>query len=460
MDEVLWLLAWPGHGPPSKIEAIAKRTAAIPMIPLVETLPAMLRILLVFALILLVIKRKWALGHAFVLGAVSLGLVFGMTPGPMARSVLTATLDPRTLSLTIIVSLILVLSHSLEKTGQMGRLLDAYKGMVRWPKLNLVVFPALIGLLPMPGGAIFSAPMVKTLGKSHRLPGATLSFINYWYRHIWEYWWPLYPGILLTTALADIDLWRLVFCTLPLTVVAIVAGYWPLKGRMIAAGDENGERRVGQFVRELTPILIVIVGGLGMGQGLFALLPPESRALTKEAGLIAALCAGIGWAWHMNRMPAKARWAIVVQPAVLKMIYMVTAILIFKGMLEDSGAVADMSREIMHWQIPLMAIAVVLPFIVGVVGGITIAFVGTTFPILITLIHALGESQLLVPYLALALVSGFTGVLLSPLHLCLLLSNAYFQTSLMPVYRRMGVPLVILLGGGGLYFILLRFCLS
>ncbi len=429
------------------------------MIPLVETMPAMLRILLVFALILLVIKRKWALGHAFILGAVSLGLVFGMTPGPMARSVLAATLDPRTLCLTIIVSLILALSHSLEKTGQMSRLLDAYKGMVRWPKLNLVVFPALIGLLPMPGGAIFSAPMVKTLGKSHHLPGATLSFINYWYRHIWEYWWPLYPGILLTTALAGIDIWQLVLVTLPLTLVAILAGYWPLRGR-IGAADNSGERRVGQFVRELTPILIVIVGGLGMGQGLFALLPLESRALTKEAGLIAALCIGIGWVWQMNRMPAKARWGILVQPAMLKMIYMVTAILIFKGMLEDSGAVAELSREIMHWQIPLMAIAVVLPFIVGVVGGITIAFVGTTFPILITLIHALGESPLLLPYLALALVSGFTGVLLSPLHLCLLLSNAYFQTSLMPVYRRMAVPLVILLGGGCLYFILLRFYLA
>ena len=429
------------------------------MMPLLESSPAMLRILLVFILILFVIKRKWALGHAFVLGALSLGLVFGMGPLSIARSFLASALLPKTLSLTIVVSLILVLSHSLEKTGQMGRLLEAYQGLVRWPKLNLVVFPALIGLLPMPGGAIFSAPMVKTIGQSHQMSGATLSYINYWFRHIWEYWWPLYPGILLTTALAEIDLWHLVFFTLPLTVVAIAAGYWPLRGAVLTSED-NRHRAAGPFFRELIPILIVIVGGLSLGEILFEVLPPASRSLAKEGGLIAALLAGIGWVWHANHIQPKTRWSIVVQPALLKMIYMVTAILVFKGILEDSGAVNHLSQEILHWQIPMMAVAVILPFIVGVVGGITIAFVGTTFPILITLVHTLGQGHLMLPYLALALVSGFTGVLLSPLHLCLLLSNAYFETSLLPVYRRMGIPLAALLGGGCLYFLVLRVVLG
>ena len=217
---------------------------------------------------------------------------------------------------------------------------------------------------------------------------------------------------------------------------------------------------MGPFIKELAPILIVIVGGLGLGEILLAVLPADLRSLAKEGGLIAALCVGIGWVWHMNHMPVKNRWAIVVQPALLKMIYLVTAILIFKGILQDSGAVRQVSQEILQWQIPLMAVAVILPFIVGVVGGITIAFVGTTFPILITLIQTLGQSQLMLPYLALALVSGFTGVLLSPLHLCLLLSNAYFETTLMPVYRQMAVPLAALLAGGCLYFSILRFYLS
>ncbi|MGD8971061.1 MAG: DUF401 family protein [Desulfobacterales bacterium] len=81
----------------------------------------------------------------------------------------------KTLALSIIVTLILVLSHSMEVSGRMNRLLDNFRGLVRRPSLNLIVFPALMGLLPMPGGAIFSAPMVKNLGHRHLVKGVQLS---------------------------------------------------------------------------------------------------------------------------------------------------------------------------------------------------------------------------------------------------------------------------------------------
>ena len=109
----------------------------------------------------------------------------------------------------------------------------------------------------------------------------------------------------------------------------------PLRGAALKA-ETVVQRNLGLFLREMTPILIVIFGGLGMGEVLNAVLPAGARALAKESGLIAALVAGIGWVWQTNRMPSKMRWAVVVQPALLKMIYMVTAILVFKGILEDS----------------------------------------------------------------------------------------------------------------------------
>jgi hypothetical protein len=182
------------------------------------------------------------------------------------------------------------------------------------------------------------------------------------------------------------------------------------------------------------------------------LMPSGGKGVAKELGLILALLLAIGWVWQANAMPRAACWAILRQPELLKMIYMVGAILVFKGVLEDGGAVKALSEEMLRWRIPLTPIAVLLPFVVGLVAGITIAFVGATFPILISLIHALGQAHLMLPYMMLALASGFVGVLVSPLHLCLLLSNAYFQTKLVPVYRLMVVPLIALLISGSVYF--------
>jgi uncharacterized protein len=426
----------------------------------IATVPAIVRILVIFVLILILIKRKWNLGNAFVAGALGLGLIFAMPLQAIAAAFLRALADPKTMSLSLVVSLILVLSHSLEKSGQMGRLLETFKGLIRHPRINLVIFPALIGLLPMPGGAIFSAPMVKNLGRAHRLSASQLSYTNYWFRHIWEYWWPLYPGVLLATSLANVDLWRLVFYTLPLTAVAVLAGYRPLRGTIGSADAAGPPKAKAAFFKELAPIAFVVVFGLVCGQVFANLLPRGLLSVAKELGLILALLAAIGWVWRRNAMGAQQCWAIIKQPEMLKMIYMVSAILIFKQVLAESGAVADVSQEMLQWHIPLVPIAMLLPFLVGGVAGITIAFVGTTFPILISLIQAFGQTHLMLPYLMLALASGFAGVLLSPLHLCLLLSNAYFHTSLLPVYRHLRVPVAILLLSALLYFSVLRYVIG
>lgn len=426
----------------------------------IDSIPAVVRILIIFALILSTIKAKWSLGNAFLFGAVVLGGIFGLGPISIAGAALAALLDPKTLSLSVVVGLILVLSHSLEQSGQMKRLLERFKGVIPWPKVNLVIFPALIGLLPMPGGAIFSAPMVNAIGRPQHLSPSQLSYVNYWFRHIWEYWWPLYPGILLTTTLAEVDLWRLVFFTSPLTIVAVIAGYRPLRGCLTSQGEAESAAALKPFLTEALPILIAIFCGLGLGQLFAAVLPQQLHYIDKELGLILALLISIGWVVGQNHMSGGEIKAIILQPALLKMIYMVSAILIFKGILEESGAVTRISTEMLQWHIPLVPITILLPFLVGAVAGITIAFVGTTFPILISLIHSFDQAQLLLPYLMLALGSGFAGVLLSPLHLCLLFSNQYFQTELLPVYRHMRFPITALILCAFLYFLLLRFFMT
>jgi hypothetical protein len=106
----------------------------------------------------------------------------------------------------------------------------------------------------------------------------------------------------------------------------------------------------------------------------------------------------------------------------------------------------------MALKVPIVLIAAALPFLVGVITGITIAFVGSTLPILIPLIHAHGDGGVMLAYVMLMLVSGFAGVLLSPLHLCLILSNEYFDTPPGPVYRYLWMPCACLLLSGMAYF--------
>jgi len=279
-----------------------------------DNIPAVVRILIVFVLVLAAIRKKISLGNAFLGGAVLLGLIFGLYPTAVVKSAFFSLVHPKTLSLSVVVTLILVLSYSLEAAGQMERLLDHFKGVVRHAGTNLVIFPAIIGLLPMPGGAIFSAPMVKNLGERYHLDGPQLSYVNYWFRHIWEYWWPLYPGVLLTTAISGLDLWTFVVCLFPMTLVAVTAGYLPLGGA-IRVTDTNGSfgkrAPVTPFLRELTPILIAIVLGIGLGILLTGPFKRMGLSIAKETGLIVALGVSIFWVWHQNRVSRKKRLEII-----------------------------------------------------------------------------------------------------------------------------------------------------
>ena len=423
---------------------------------MLNQIPALLRVAIVFVLVLIAIRKKLSLGNAFLLGALALGVLFGESPRTIASSVAGSLLDPKTVSLALIVSLILVLSNSMEKAGQMQRLLTSFRGLVSSPRLNLTIFPALIGLLPMPGGAVFSAPMVKELGARSKLSGGQLSFVNYWFRHIWEYWWPLYPGVLLTVVLADINLSVFVLSMAPLTLVAIILGQGPI--RVIEGSPPQGAhaRRppIIPFLKELTPVLIVIIPGLSIGLLLSRLFP--GFPMGKETGLIICLAAAIFWIWQTNNFTGRQIREVLLDKHLLAMFYMVAAIFIFKGILSDSQAVNAVSNDLVTLKIPLLIIIAILPFMVGMIGGIAIAFVGSTFPILIPMIHSMGETQYMLAYIMLAMVCGFAGVLLSPLHLCLVLSNEYFQTRLSSVYRYLWFPCIALVLSAFGYFGLLH----
>ena len=427
---------------------------------LIYSIPALVKIAVIFAAIVLLIRKEISLASAFLAGALLVAVFFLLSPLATAAAVVSSLLHPKTLTLCLIVAQIIVFSGSMEQYGQLRRLMETFRGLINSPQLNLSIFPALIGLLPMPGGAIFSAPMVKEIGNRSGLSDATLSYINYWFRHIWEYWWPMYPGILLATLLADINMAIFMSLMFPFTLVVVQIGWIPVGRFRLAettASIPGGRPSVKPFLKEIGPILVVIVAGLLIGW-LVSLGFPE-LSVAKEIGLLVSLCAGIFLVWRANRIPWKSRRAIMISPQVFKIVYMVAAIMIFKEVLDDSGAVDAVSSELVHLGIPLAPICAILPFIVGLLTGITIAFVGSAFPILIALITSQDQAHLMIPYFMLALSCGFAGVLLSPLHLCLLVSNAYFGTPLRPVYRLLWRPCAYLVVCAVLYFLLVRWAL-
>jgi hypothetical protein len=414
------------------------------------------KVLLAFAVMLAGMRFKLSLGLSILTGGIVLGLFFGIAPLAIGQAGARALVGDKFLFLVAIVGLILMLSDALERSGQSKRLMDALSGYLTSPRLRLIFFPALIGLLPMPGGAVFSAPMVGTVSQDLHISRRDKALINYWFRHIWELGWPLYPGVILTVALADIPIGALISRTWPAIVFMLGAGWiFFLRPGVLkvdahasfARDTHRSPRRV--FVQGL-PLLVAIVGAVGLE----SLIPVVAPGVPFELGVITALIASVACIMIQNHLGRAFLIQVLTKKSLRDMLLVVASVFIFKEIMEAAQVVEAMARAA-GGDAALFAAAVFLPFLVGAIAGINVAFVGSTFPLLLGLLNTLGMQDQMIPYIVLASFAGFTGVMISPIHICFILTCQYFHTELAATWRRLVPPCFLFAFLGALLFFLL-----
>lgn len=415
------------------------------------------KVLAAFAAMLAGIRLRLGLGTSILCGAALTATLFGLPPGRWPQVALAALTSQTTLFLAGIVGLIMALSTTMEKTGQSRRLMDALAVRMRSPRLRLAFFPALIGLLPMPGGAVFSAPMVGEVARTMRVDGEDKVLVNYWFRHVWELGWPLYPGIILTASLGGVPIHRLIAWTFPAVPLMLLLG-WVFVLRPGRLRIEETPIPVTTAPTSLAgilglglPLVVAIGGAVALEGGIGLLLP----GVPFEWGVLAALGAAIVVLLAQNGFPLAAVRQTLTNRHLYAMLLVVAAIFVFKETMEAAGVVRELAA-MAGGGVALFASAVFLPFLVGAISGINVAFVGATFPLLLGVLDSLGMQDQTLPYLVLAQFFGFTGVMISPIHICFILTCQYFRVELGRAWRRLVVPCTLLALGGSGYFLLIR----
>ena len=414
----------------------------------------LLKIAAAFVAMLACIRLRLPLWLSILAGSLALVLAFGLGLRPALGTALKAVIDPPALFLVVIVDLILIFSDLIEFTGLSRRLLDSLSGALTSPRLRLVFFPALLGLLPMPGGAVFSAPMVKTAAGDMPITGVDKSLINYWFRHIWELCWPLFPGLILASGLARLPLGQFAAAQIPGSLACMALGWWfllrplDLSGARPQGGAQAGWRR--RALSAGLPLIIGIFGSLGLQTWLTLRVP----SVHSEWGVVAGMTAAIALITVQYRVPMARLAAAGTSRHIRSMLLVIAAIYIFKDMLAATGAVTALST-LATGKAALIVAAVFLPWLVGFVGGINVAFVGAAFPILLAMMDSLQVVEHRLAYLVLAYFSGFAGVMVSPMHICFLLTCQYFEVELAGAWRRLVLPCLGLMLAAGAYFLLL-----
>jgi integral membrane protein (TIGR00529 family) len=418
---------------------------------------ALAKIGLGFSLILFGVYRKWGLWLSILLGAVATGFLFGMGPTDVALSLLRTAHEPKFLSIGGIVACILLLSSVQEFTGQGHRLVAGLAQYMRSPRLRLIFFPALIGLLPMPGGAVFSCPMVRDMAEGANIPVEKQALINYWFRHIWEISWPLYPGYILACILADIPISLLWRYTWPIVLISLTVGLLYYLRQPVEAPDAaltvSADRpSLGTVLLEGLPILVAIVG-MPFYYALFSLADID---FTAEIYFIFSLLTAVATATVQTRLALKKIAALLFSPGVVRMMLVIYTIYSFKDIVIGAHVIDSIAGAAAS-PLALLCLFCLLPVVSGLLTGLMAGFVGTSFPLLMGLLWQMGLGDDRLTWTIFALIAGNLGQMSSPIHACFIVTAEFFHVSLPRFWRGAVVPACMQFVLASLYVAFLHF---
>jgi hypothetical protein len=154
---------------------------------------------------------------------------------------------------------------------------------------------------------------------------------------------------------------------------------------------------------------------------------------------------------QIQRPLSLSRWKeIVLSNRALSMSIIVALVRIYGAFIEARLPGGPLLMEQMRFEldtvgIPLVLLVMLISFISGLTTGISVGFVGASMPIAFSLLGTDAELATRLGIMALTYPFGFIGVMLSPVHVCLIVSNEHFKTTLLRSLGRILAPSAIVL---------------
>ena len=390
-----------------------------------------LKLLLIIATIILLIKKKWKLEYVILWASLLAGVFFNLSPIQIGNNFVLALIDPATLKLIGIIVLVYILSGVLRKVESLRDLVDSLQGLVKDYRLTLAFIPALLGLIPMPAGAMFSAPMVKEVGDRVGLTPEEETFVNYWFRHIWEFVWPLFPGIILFAGLLKVEIQEVILVQFPLTIATVIVGFvWEyknLKKDTTLINRKDILFNLKKLFFGIWPILLIIILVLGTKTDLLFSLVIVILSLIFS---------------NIKKISLKMLKDIIRNDIDLSVVILIAGIMIFKRILQVSGGIEIIPEAFAKLGVHPFIVLFSIPFFIGMMTGISTAALGIGLPVLLPIIVQ-GEPNLY--YAMLAFTGSFVGVMISPMHLCLVVTRNYFKVDMGKIYKMLILPLTIII---------------
>jgi integral membrane protein (TIGR00529 family) len=413
-------------------------------------------IIFAFILVIVLIRRKFNFGISLIIGSLITGIFSFETIGleSIPKVILEAIIynfDNKpfhsiiynfdynnlffdTIELALLMTLIYLLAKLMQETGAIEKLIYSLR-MFFSKGGTLAVIPAIYGLMPVPGGALFSAPMIDNEGNKFKINKDEKNFLNVWFRHIWFAIYPISSAMILICSdkFSNIDIYYLVIINLPAFVTSVTVGVIYLKSiiKKIPENTNKYKRNYSGLIYIFPPII-----------PLFSYILLQIINFSQIRSFIIGIIFSIIFLYFIINVNSRQFLIIIKKSLNSKLAIAIFGIMIFREMFEESGSTYLIADIIGNFPIPDLFIIIVIPIILGILTGYNLGAVALSYPLVepffkYSNMNILGLTSII-------FISSLVGYLISPIHLCNVVSSNYMKTDTTRMYK-MYVPLTFLI---------------
>ena len=390
---------------------------------------------IIFTGIVFFIKLKKPLYISILVGAVISIVLYKIPVITSLQLALKSCTSRDTISLVLAFYTITYVQRMMEKRGHLLLAERALDNIFNSRRINAMIAPFVIGLLPSAGAVLIAAPIVQNASGDY-LTREEQTFVTSYYRHISEAFLPTYSSILLALDLSGVDMTKFVVGMLPMVVVLFVLGYiFYVKKIPKSTGisqSKNKKEDILNLVISLWPIAVTIMIILTMKIPVYMAVIPVI--------IVSAI---------LNRFSVDELIPMIKTAFETKLIVSTVMIMVFKELLTFTGVIERLPEY--FEKLPIHpAVIFSLIFVIGTLVAGSQAIIALALPLAFATIPNGGLALMI-----LLMCMTYIAMQVSPTHICLAIVTEAFDISFIELVKKTFPVLVIFTAITALYSYLL-----
>lgn len=382
-----------------------------------------IKLIVIFTGIVFFIKLKKPLYISILVGAVISVILYRIPIITSFQLALKSCTSKDTISLVLAFYTITYVQRMMEKRGHLLLAEKSLDNIFNSRRINAMIAPFVIGLLPSAGAVLIAAPIVQNASGDY-LTREEQTFVTSYYRHISEAFLPTYSSILLALDLSGVDMTKFVVGMLPMVAILFILGYVfyvrkiPKSNGISQSKDKKDD--IINLIISLWPIAVTI-----------------TIILTLKIPVYMAVIPVIIVSAILNKFSVDELIPMVKTAFETKLIVSTVMIMIFKELLTFTGVIGRLPEY--FEKLPIHpAIIFSLIFVIGTLVAGSQAIIALALPLAFATIPDGGLALMI-----LLMCMTYIAMQVSPTHICLAIVTEAFDVSFIELVKKTFPILII-----------------